>query len=123
MYLDASAVVKLLVAEAETPALAEILHGQEIYSNALVAVELHRAVRRRGVDPEIVQPILDSLSLLEFSNSQLRVASSLPDQHLGALDAIHLASALILNADALITYDKQLASAALRAGMHSMAPA
>jgi len=54
LYLDSSALVKLVVAEPETPALMAFLAGWPLrVSSALARVEVLRAVKRTGAGPGV----------------------------------------------------------------------
>ena len=54
LYVDSSALVKLVVAEPETPALLEFLAGWPYrVSSALARVEVLRAVKRTGAGPAV----------------------------------------------------------------------
>lgn len=123
MYLDASAAAKLVFVEEESAALVHAVQGQELCSSAILSIELHRAARRRNESSALVAEILEYISTVEIVPAQLRIASSFEAQHLGALDAIHLATALLIDADALVTYDKPLADAASAAGLRVVSPA
>ena len=46
IYLDTSAAAKLMFIEPESEALDRALQGQELCSNAILAVELYRADRK-----------------------------------------------------------------------------
>jgi predicted nucleic acid-binding protein len=52
----------------------------------------------------------------------LRQAGLLPGARLRSLDAIHLAAALSLGAEAVLTYDDRLAEAARGLGMTVLSP-
>ena len=123
IYLDTSAAAKLIFIEPESEALDRALQGQELCGNAIVAVELYRAARRRSVHSDLVNEVLNYITTVEVTASQLRVAGSFETQHLGALDAIHLATALLFDVEAMVTYDKQLAEAARSLGINVVAPA
>ena len=123
IYLDTSAAAKLIFIEPESEALDRALQGQELCSNAILAVELYRAARRRSVPSDLVNEVLNYITTVEVTASQLRVAGSFETQHLGALDAIHLATALLFDVEAMVTYDKQLAAAARSLGINVVAPA
>ena len=123
IYLDTSAAAKLIFIEPESEALDRALQGQELCSNAILAVELYRAARRRSVPSDLVNEVLNYITTVEVTASQLRVAGSFETQHLGALDAIHLATALLFDVEAMVTYDKQLAEAARSLGINVVAPA
>lgn len=118
VYLDTSAIVKLVVAERETNALLSALgRWPDRVSAALARTELHRALRRAGATKAAhtrADAVLDGLVLLRIDEPVLARAASFKSSQLRALDAIHLAAALSLgeNPDAFITYDARLARAA-----------
>jgi predicted nucleic acid-binding protein len=118
VYLDASAIVKLVLPEAETDALMEALAAwPERLSSVVARVEVHRALKRSGASRAQrarADAVLASLVLIRVDEPILLGAASLRDPHLRALDAIHLATALSLGDDpeAFIVYDARLARAA-----------
>ena len=71
VYLDASALVKLVISEAETAALRRYLAlGPPLYSSRITAVEVRRAVarqRRRHAD-ERVEQLLATLRFVELDD-------------------------------------------------------
>ncbi|HEX7322628.1 MAG TPA: type II toxin-antitoxin system VapC family toxin [Mycobacterium sp.] len=116
IYLDTSALVKLIVREAESADLQRWLadaHDRDHVTSAVARVELMRTVLRSG-DAEIVagaQRILDEdLDILAVTDEVIGAAETIGPKSLRSLDAIHLASAAQL-ADALTTvvaYDHRL---------------
>ena len=120
VYLDTSAIVKLVVAERETDDLLEALgRWPDRVSSALAEVEVHRALRRinaPAAQHTRAAAILDGLVLLRLDDAVLAKAGSIEGRELRSLDAIHLAAALTLGDDpeAFITYDARLARAAER---------
>ncbi len=118
VYLDTSAIVKLVVAERETDALlAALAPWPDRVSSVLARVELHRALWRvRAARPirARAEAVLAALVLVRLDEPVLSRAASFRDPTLRALDAIHLATALSLgdDPDAFITYDTRLAAAA-----------
>lgn len=62
--------------------------------------------------------------MIEMSSAVVEAASRLPDPALRSLDAIHLATALLVREDveALMTYDDRLAAAAAAHGLAVTAP-
>jgi len=126
-YVDTSALVKLVVAEAQTTALQTWITTTtaELVSSDLARTELLRAVRR-GASDQVVQAraVLDSLSLLTVSTTVFESAGHLNPAVLRTLDALHLASALSLGDDleGLVTYDERLAEAARSHGIAVVAP-
>jgi predicted nucleic acid-binding protein len=128
VYLDTSAIVKLIVAEPETDALRSALgRWSDRVSVALARVEVHRALWRAGASKAVrarADAILDGLVLVRLDDPILSRAASFKTPHLRALDAIHLAAALTLgdDPDAFITYDIRLAQAADQAGLRVQHP-
>jgi predicted nucleic acid-binding protein len=127
VYLDASAIVKLVVSEAERGALRDFLVGNpQRITSLLAAVEVPRAVlRRAGHVPDGLASAFTGLILMEITRSVAARAAALQPAALRSLDAIHLASALELGEDlgAFVTYDARLAAAARALGMRVASPA
>lgn len=126
-YLDSSAIVKLVVPEAETDSLKAYLpHQPDLVSSALARVETLRAVARSSDANAIhdAEHVLAGITLLDITDAILSVAAQLEPLTLRSLDAIHLASALSLGSDldGLITYDDRLAEAARVAGVTVYTP-
>jgi predicted nucleic acid-binding protein len=129
LYLDSSAIVKLVAPEPESEALvARLRSDPEPVSSALASVEVLRAVRRTGDAADTLgraEAVLDRIALVPIEAGILRIASRLEPTDLRTLDAIHLATALTLGPEVagLVTYDAGLAQAATLAGLVSLAPA
>lgn len=128
LYLDASALVKLVVAEAESDALTSFLGDWPSWvSSALAVVEVGRAARRASEDPSVhrrAEEVIAGLGLVPVDVELLHRASVLDLGGIRSLDAVHLASALSLEADlgAMVVYDRRLAEAAVAAGVSVAAP-
>ena len=122
VYLDASALVKLVIREAETAELRRYLApGPPLYSSRIAAVEVRRAVARQGQRhaDEQVEQLLATLRFVELDDDLARAASAAQPSTLRTLDAIHLASALAIadGLQAVVVYDARLAEAVRRAGL------
>lgn len=117
LYLDTSALVKLVRREPESAALAEWLAGREseLVSSVLVEVELPRAIRRTGPTRlAAVPPLLDRLALAEIDDVVRATAASYDVAGLRSLDAIHLATAEAVFGPilaAVVSYDLRLLEA------------
>jgi hypothetical protein len=130
VYLDSSALVKLVVAERETTALREYLAGKTPASSEIAVIEVMRAVARQRPDqPGIVQAVgravMESLQLLPLTRDTLTAACTVEPPTLRSLDAIHIASALALAGvlDSMVTYDVRMQEAGRLAGLPVAAPA
>ncbi len=126
-YIDTLALVKLVVAEAETEALLAWIADTkpELVAGDLARTELLRAVRRAAPDLALrARVVLDSITLLSVTTPLFEAAGRLGPSDLRTLDALHLASALALGDDlvAVVTYDRRLADAATMNGMPVVAP-
>lgn len=128
VYLDTSAVLKLLIDEAESGPLAQQLtkfsaDGDTLAASMLLHTELHCAVNRRakGVPARAVNTVLSTISLVDVARDDLLFAVALPGG-LRTADAIHLATAIRLHADVLVAYDHELLAAAEAAGLSTLSP-
>ena len=129
LYLDASAVVKLVQVETESAALLRYLrrHRQdEKATSALSRVEVVRAVLGGGM-PAVskARRQLGRLYVVPLDRALLDDAATLGfSDVLRSLDAIHLAAARRLGPDlrALITYDDRMQQAADAVGLSVASP-
>jgi hypothetical protein len=123
LYLDASAIAKLVIEEPESPALHDRVRGRSLVSSRIAVVEVLKAVARANPTAD-AQPILARFAFVELDAELARLAGTTGEPALRALDAIHLASALRLGTeiDALITYDERQGAAATTAGLKTDAP-
>ena len=116
VYLDSSAIVKLVVREPETEALLAFLEPWHVrVTSALARVEVVRAVRRHGRSATSrATAMLDALSQLALDDALLDSAAAIHAKQLRSLDAIHLASAQQLEGelDVLVSYDERMLAAA-----------
>lgn len=127
IYLDASAIVKLVVTEPETAALRRFVAGDVLRLTSRVAtVEVRRAIARGGRpgDADRADAVLAGLQVIELGPEIADRAAALEPATIRSLDAIHLASALGLGPelDAFVAYDRRLADAARAAGLAVAAP-
>jgi len=127
VYLDSSALVKLVVVETESDALTGHLHGHpDRVSCALARVEVIRAVGAHGQNAvNRARQLLQRVSLVRLDDVLLDEAAALNQVKLRSLDAIHLAAARALGHELaeVITYDRRMAEAADHIGLPVSAPA
>lgn len=128
LYLDSSALVKLVAREAETAALLALLEPRpEVVSSALARVEVLRAVGRASrweKQRARAGEVLSRVTLVAVDDPILEAAASLRPEDLRSLDAIHLATALALRpeAEALVSCDARLNAAAKALGLAVLTP-
>ncbi|MGO4690576.1 type II toxin-antitoxin system VapC family toxin [Glaciibacter sp. 2TAF33] len=129
VYVDTSAVGKLIVEEPESTALADYLDeisandGVIIVSSSLLETELRRLADRVGISQLAVTDVLKRFALVDIERGSFREAGLiLPGSALRSLDALHIAVAVRIAADEFITYDLRQAEAAQSVGLTVVRP-
>ena len=125
-YVDTSAALKLLIEEDESEALAAAIAGANasLAAARLLETELRRAAHRvPELHQDHVTAFLDAVDLYELPPAVFRQAGTLPGQYLRTLDALHLAAAISLDVEMMLTYDHRLAAACHGVGLAVGAPA
>jgi len=129
IYIDPSAFVKLVWREPESAALERYLADRpedRLVSSALLAIEARRTVLRDDVTQLPRSDLLLSrVGQVAITGPVVESASRLPDPSLRSLDAIHLATALLLGKeiDVLVSYDKRMCAAARTHAVATVSPA
>jgi uncharacterized protein len=133
LYVDTSALLKLLVREAESAAIErELVQWPSLAASIVTEVELPRAVARAREDrPDavidgslVLQSVVASAAIVPLSEDIVAAARNVAPVHVGALDAIHVASALSLGQElaGVATYDNRMQDALERLGITVLAP-
>jgi len=127
IYVDTSALVKLVIDEPESESLAAQLveSGLTLTSSELAEVELLRAVARSGPDRiREANGLLRRTLLLPMTREIRKRAASIKPVSVRSLDAVHLATAIEIQADlhSLLSYDTGLLAAARGAGIAVSSP-
>lgn len=128
IYLDSSALLKLVRTEAETDALREwlALHGEQpAVTSEVGRVEVLRAARRVGPQVQAeARVVVGDLDLVPLDRAVQDLAAQIGSPVLRTLDALHLASAVLLieHLTAFVAYDHRLADAAQSEGLAVFAP-
>jgi predicted nucleic acid-binding protein len=124
-YVDASALVKLVVDEGDSLALRRFLELFDEHTTSRIGiVETRRALGGVPVDDAIIDRILAPIGPIDFDSAIASTAAHIEPPGLRTLDAIHLATALTLyHVDAFVTYDDRLADAARSLGLTVASPA
>lgn len=126
VYLDTSVLGRVLLEEPDTPAIRRELGRFERHvSSDLLSVELYRLGLREDMLGYVTE-LLSGNVLIPLDDEILTAAKTIAPPTVATLDAIHLATAVSLsnagNLNALMTYDKQLASGAREHGLEVLAP-
>ena len=130
IYLDSSAVMKIIRPEPESQALVEWLNDQDeaTVTSVLAEVEVPRALHRSGPAYLAAMPgVLARISRVEMDASIRATAGAYITDALRSLDAIHLATAEVLVASgktvsAFVTYDRRQAAAVEAVGIAVQTP-
>jgi predicted nucleic acid-binding protein len=125
VYFDASALVKLVVYDTESPSLIDLL-SQPIaaVTSALCLAEVTRALRRTPLSRNEIESAFTGFYLVEVTRPILEQAGWIATEPLGSLGAIHLATALSMGIPDLqfISYDDRLVVAARAQGLRVVQP-
>lgn len=117
IYVDSSALVKLVVTESETPALRKYLRRrpQRVTSELSVAEILRAALRRDAELIDAARRVLDRVDRIALASQLVERAGTLIPRGMRTLDALHIASALEVGdeLEAVVAYDNRLLEAAV----------
>lgn len=124
-YLDTSAAMKLVIDEPQSAALVAELTSDDdrrLVSSWLLHTEMHCAAGRHPheIDLDTVKTVLDVVTLIDLIRGDLFAAGA--HAPLRANDAIHLAVALRVGSEEIVTYDSELAEAANAVGLAVLSP-
>jgi len=133
LYADSSALVKLVVREAESGAVErELERWRDVATSVVSSIELARAVARARTQPNVkvaddlaLLGVLAALAEVPLSDEIRAEAAALGPVELRALDAIHVAFAMSLGSDlgAVLTYDRRMQEALSVQALTILAPA
>ena len=135
VYLDSSALIKRALAEAESDALDTTLVGYVaddavLVSSTLAWIEVSRALKSKLIhtdrsDEEIndlIDVALSGVAERSITGDVASLARRLHPPALRSLDALHLATAVLLDVDIMVAYDDRLIDAARMNGLRVGAP-
>lgn len=119
VYLDTSALLKRALQEDESEALEQAIedhveNGDAVVTSTLAGLEVGRALLRVTEGPAVQDGVDDALAGIaerHITEDIVGLARRIRPPVLRSLDAIHLATAFVLDAELLITYDHRLADA------------
>ncbi|GAB92071.1 type II toxin-antitoxin system VapC family toxin [Gordonia rhizosphera] len=124
-YVDTSAAMKLVVDEPETEPLLQWLTSgprRRLVASWLLHTELHCAAGRHPdlIAADAITRILETVDLVDLTRGDMIAAGT--HTPLRSHDALHLAVAIRIGVDELLTYDTELANTAGRAGLRALSP-
>lgn len=133
VYLDTSALLKRTLEERESDAFEHELERwasreAELVSSALAWIEVTRALRARldAEPPKLVATLVDETlrDIVEcpITEHVVSIARRIGPPSLRSLDAIHLASAAMLDVDLVCAYDERMLAAAGELGFRTVSP-
>lgn len=118
--------MKRVIEEPESGNLEDHLARDAVLATSrLAVVEVPRAARIASPSEELqdeAQRMLAACMLVDVTDQVLRGAAAIASREVRTLDAIHLATALHLDADELVAYDRRLLAAGEREGLPVVAP-
>ena len=125
-YFDASAILKLTLAERESLALIDYVSERDmrVATSVIAEVEVIRTLQRLRVNQEERDSALRRIYLLSLDSDVRREATRIKPHQLRSLDAIHVATARSIGEETLefITYDERMAAAARAHGLNVVQP-
>jgi len=121
-YLDASIVVPLIKIEDASGEIRDYLQelrddGHLLVSARLAETEVRRAAARQGISQATVTTLLDTINVFELTPADYVTAGRFAFGNLGSLDALHLAAALRVPADVMLSHDARLVEASEASGL------
>lgn len=123
VYFDSSALIKRVIAEEESGDLVDFLdtrhsEGDLLVSSSLAWIEVSRAVLARVKSPtgagDLIDAAMSGVDERLLTSDVVSVARRIEPLVLRSLDAIHLATAVLIDVDLVVTYDDRLADACRR---------
>ena len=135
VYFDSSALIKRSVQEAESDAVEAafdryVAQDAVIISSSLAWVEVGRALRtrlesgsyREGEIHDAVEGALAGVAERLITGEVIGLARRVAPPLLRTLDAIHLATAIVLDVDEVVVYDDRLIDACRSNGLATAVP-
>jgi predicted nucleic acid-binding protein len=115
IYADTSALLKLVVAESESEDLLRYLDSLgavTLVCSEVGHTELLRSARRFGPQSlRTARALLAGIDTAPLTHDIAALAAELTPDSLRTLDALHVATAMDLKADLVVTYDRRMAEA------------
>jgi predicted nucleic acid-binding protein len=125
-YLDSSVAAHALLPDGDPRAATwmdqVITNGGRLVASRLLRLELTRLARRDRMSLAALEPVIARVDLAEIDRAAVDWAESIKP-HVKALDALHLATAWLLDPDLVVaTHDHTMAAAAVELGLATLDP-
>ncbi|ANS79887.1 hypothetical protein SGUI_2491 [Serinicoccus hydrothermalis] len=127
LYVDSSALLKRVFAEVASDVVRDVIaqrHAVEdvVVSSELAWLEVSRALLRAEVGQvdDLVDLACSGIARHPLSSPVLDRARRIGPSQIRSLDAIHLAAAVTLGAEEMLTFDHRLAEAAQSLGVRAI---
>jgi len=129
VYCDSSVLLKRVLTESDSHSVRAILDQHLaaesiLITSELAAVEVRRALGRLALGSlagttvdAIADQVFEGVSTVAVNHDVLFAAGRLPGPHLGSLDAIHVATAVLSEAGVVITRDERMRQACADVGI------
>jgi len=117
-YIDSSLILNDVLDD--PPVLPDLLMHLDAATSQITSLEIARTLRRDLGGSDLAtasSDLLSGIDILGISATILEMAAALPVRFLRALDAIHVASALQVQADVVLTRDRQMQRACEALGL------
>lgn len=125
-YLDSSIALHVILAggdqRARTWLNGVLASGEQIHSSFLLHLELTRVLRREQLDVALADLVLDRVEVISINDGVLQSAAAI-ETHVKSLDAIHLATCMLLGPDVtVVTHDAAMSQVAQSLGFDTTDP-
>jgi predicted nucleic acid-binding protein len=115
-YVDPAALIRRISRSAQSTEVRQQIHeswwvGDLLATSALARTELTRFALRFGIPRSVALESLAGIELVPVSAEVLQLAADDADTSLDLVTAVHVASAVHIEAEYAVTYDARLAAA------------
>ncbi len=123
IYLDSSVALRTILNVPEQRQVQSWLDtAGTVVSSRLLRTEVVRVLRREGRPVSDGRPLFDRIGLIEISHETHTVAESI-ERHIRTLDALHLATALLIGEQVTVaTHDQAMLAVAADLGLDTVDP-
>lgn len=124
VYLDSSVALRTILDVPERRRLQSWMDASDtdLISSRLLRTEVIRVLRRDGRPVSDAEPLLSRVGMFDITRETYAVAESI-ERHVRTLDALHLATALLIGASVTVaTHDVAMKAVAEHLGLRTVDP-